>query len=214
MKPFSLLAIASITSAANAAIVLIPDSLGLTTNYSVNTDIADITGEDSVYFKATMKISNTSGTYLFGNLYIEAALWTPTGGQSAGVGNVVNTNDWGVNGVGNIASGSDVSLDTLTTMVMKVNQTTGDWAFWLNPDLGAAEPASADQSGNHASILNGIGTVRLRGGRYGSIPVNTNVTDYTDVALYTGADTPFVPEPSTALLLGLGSIAVLRRRRR
>jgi len=40
------------------------------------------------------------------------------------------------------------------------------------------------------------------------------VTDYTGVALYTGADTPFVPEPSSALLLGLGGIALLRRRRR
>lgn len=211
-----LIAAAGLVTSANAAVINIPDALGQTGDFNVQTDIDDITGEESVYLVGTMEISNTSGEYLSGNLYLEISTSAPAGGgaQRLGIGNVVNSNDWGINGSpGNLTSGVDVELDTPTTMVAKINQTTGDWSFWLSPDLGAPEPGSADLSGNTANLTDGIGFIRLRGGRYGSIPVNTNVTDFTDVALYTGSDTPFIPEPSSLALLGLGGLIMARRRR-
>jgi len=161
-----------------------------------------------------MTISNPDG-YLFGNLFLETSTSSPAGpgAQRLGVGNIVNTNDWGVNGIGNNTSGIDIIVDSPTTLVAKINQSTGDWLFWVNPDLGQPEPATGDLSGTNTNLTQGIGYIRLRGGRYGSIPVNTNTTDFTDVALFTGASTPFIPEPSSALLLGLGGLAMLRRRR-
>ena len=36
---------------------------------------------------------------------------------------------------------------------------------------------------------------------------------FSNIAIYTGNDTPFVPEPSAALIGGLGVLALLRRRR-
>lgn len=192
-------------------IVPIPDALGQTGNFSVDTDIDDITGEESVYLTSTMTISNPSGEYLFGNLFLETSTSSPAGpgAQRIGFGNVVNTNDWGINGntgstVGNpvnFSSGVDVLIDTPTTMVLKLNQVTGDWSFWLNPDLSMPEPPEPVLSGNNSLVQQGIGYIRLRGGRYGSIPVNTNLTDFTNVALYTGEDSPFnvVPPRAPAL---------------
>ena len=185
---------------ARSAIVEIPDALGQTGNFSVDTDIEDIVGEESVYLRSTMKISNPSGAYLYGHLYLETSPSSPAGAsdQRIGVGNVVNTNDWGINGNGgdtvnpvNYSSGVDVVIDTPTTMVLKLNQITGEWSFWLNPDLSQPEPAEPTLSGINPRIIDGIGYIRFRGGRYGNIPVNTNLTDFTDVALFTGDDSPF-----------------------
>ena len=186
---------------ARSEIVEIPAALGQTGNFSVDTDIEDIVGEESVYLRSTMKISNTSGAYLYGHLYLETSPSSPAGAgdQRIGVGNVVNTNDWGINGNGgdtsgkpvNYSSGTDVVIDTPTTMVLKLNQITGAWSFWLNPDLSQPEPAEPTLSGINPRIIDGIGYIRFRGGRYGNIPVNTNLTDFTDVALFTGDDSPF-----------------------
>jgi hypothetical protein len=158
-----------------------------------------------------MQISNPSGTYLFGNLYLETSPSSPAGpgDQRIGVGNVVNTNDWGVNGNGgdtsgkpiNYSSGVDVAIDTPTTMVLKMNQITGDWSFWINPDLSQPEPAEATLSGINPRIIDGIGYIRFRGGRYGSIPANTNLTDFTNVAVFTGSDSPFNVPPARELAL-------------
>jgi hypothetical protein len=215
----TVLGILMVPGHALGAIVTIPDALGQTGNFSVDTEIDDITGEESVYLTSTMTISNPSGEYLFGNLFLETSTSSPAGpgAQRIGMGNVVNTNDWGVNGSpGNLSSGTDVVIDSPTTMVVKINQQTGAWSFWVNPDLSQPEPAGSDLSGVNSVLTQGIGYIRLRGGRYGNIPVNTNVTDFTDVALYTGDDSPFapIPEPSALLLLGLGGLSALGRRRK
>jgi hypothetical protein len=121
----------------------------------------------------------------------------------------------------------DTSVVTSVTLVMKVDHSKagtspgGDWWFadeglqsgamgfmWISPNLAATEasqftPWAAWRSGNTG--YSGV-----------SFITDTDAVDlvFSDIAIYTEGDTPFViPEPSAALLGGLGLLALLRRRR-
>ncbi len=55
----------------------IPDAFDQITNYRVNTAVGPIPEEDSVYLVGTMEISDTSGEYLAGTLFLEIATYNP-----------------------------------------------------------------------------------------------------------------------------------------
>lgn len=120
------------------------------------------------------------------------------------------------------------STTTSMTLVLKVDQVKGatspggDWWFtdttqqtgaahflWIDPDFGATE----------ASQPTPLAAWRSSNTSYGSLlfQYNTNQSDMTfsNIAIYTGDDSPFapIPEPSSALLGALGLLALLRRRR-
>jgi hypothetical protein len=124
----------------------------------------------------------------------------------------------------------DKTAVTTVTLVMKVDQLQaainpgGDWWYgdsvtpgaqdsaagfvWVNPNLAATEasqptPWAAWRSGNTS----------YQGVSFISDTADSDLV-FSDIAIYTGTNTPFViPEPSAALLGGLGLLALLRRRR-
>jgi hypothetical protein len=79
--------------------------------------------------------------------------------------------------------------------------------MWINPDLAATE----------ASQPTVWGAWRSGNTSYQGVSIVSDTADadlvFSNIAIYTGDDTPFIPEPSTALLGGLGLLALLRRRR-
>lgn len=122
--------------------------------------------------------------------------------------------------------GVDTSAVTSVTLVMKVDHSKagtnpgGDWWFadaglqdasvgymYINPNLGASEesqftPWAMWRSGNAG--YQGVSFIS-----------DTDAVDlvFSDIAIYTEGDTPFVPEPSSLALLVIGGLAVARRRR-
>jgi hypothetical protein len=120
----------------------------------------------------------------------------------------------------------DTSVVTTVTLVMKVDHSLagtspgGDYWFadeglqsgamgfmWINPNLGSTEasqftPWAAWRSGNTG--YQGVSFIS-----------DTDAVDlvFSNIAVYTEGDSPFVPESSTALLGSLGMLALLRRRR-
>jgi hypothetical protein len=102
------------------------------------------------------------------------------------------------------------STDT-TTIAFSVNYNPGGndtLTVWLNPDFMLAPDA---QSSNRTTVFNAdfsFTSLQLREGgagngwNFGTIQVATTPTEIG-----------FVPEPSSALLGGLGLLALLRRRR-
>lgn len=193
----------------SAAVINIADELNATGDGTITTDVS-IGGETSLYYVGTMTFDSVDESSSF--FSFEAR--TDEGGSNGS--NIIAQWVKRFNGtevaitapVNNTLDNASVGYSF--TMALKIDQTTGDYTYWLNPNFGASEASNTvTGSGTGASTA----TVESVQFRWGSGTVG--VTDFTDFAVYTGSDTPFaIPEPSALLLSGLGFLLFLRRRRR
>ena len=87
------------------------------------------------------------------------------------------------------------------------DQTQAAGFMWINPNLAASEASQPTVWGAWRS-----GNTSYQGVSFITDTADADLT-FSNIAIYTGADTPFIPEPSTALLGGLGLLTLMRRRR-
>ncbi len=181
---------------AHAAIISIPDAIGKTGSYTVNNPVAAISGENSVYFVGTMTFATapvTSGAW--------NVVYTASDNYRWG-------HEWGTARIAWMVPGPYVGLvDPVAQgeshlVVLKINQLTGDYSAFINPDLGKTEAENASVFDRTGGSKNAITNVRFAGG---NAPANTGVIDYTGFAIYTGDDTPFgaIPPPSPGTVIFL-----------
>jgi hypothetical protein len=95
--------------------------------------------------------------------------------------------------------GTETALDTITqgtplTVVIKVNQNTGAFSVYYNPDLGALEdgqtPDVTGTSSDFASI-----------DRWYYRSKSSDTISFTDFAFYTEGDSPFDPPPAGTVII-------------
>ena len=86
--------------------------------------------------------------------------------------------------------------------------------FWVNPTLGTGTEGTPDDA-DPARIWNPT-TVSSDDFRFRRGNGSENTIEFANITIYDGGDSPFavVPEPSGSILLGLGGLALILRRRR
>jgi len=209
---FSLLCLA--TTQTNAAVISVPDQLNATGDVDVIYTIdsltsgvnADISGESSVYMIGTFFFETIVGN----QFYLFQADSRAGGGDNIVLIDKNFANDFSLSRPGSHTAPSKVVDGTTITFALKIDQTSGNFEYFLNPNF-------ADTEANNTAATSGSGAstaaIASVGYRWGNGTEST--ADLTDFALYTGTDSPFapIPEPSAALLGGIGALLLLRRRR-
>jgi hypothetical protein len=115
----------------------------------------------------------------------------------------------GLTGVSSGVTSSTAIGDGVTALLaLKVDQVNNVATAWVNPDFSQVEGANTAVGTItwDAGADDTIDTIRLRAG-----DDDTGDTWYWDNVNVTG-DTPFVPEPASLFLMGLGGLLMLRRR--
>jgi|688.fasta_scaffold391742_2 MYXO-CTERM domain-containing protein len=174
---------------------------------------------DTLYFRYTVfqPASNTSNENYFAALQLHEG-----GDERVGVGNAWGAHAYSAFGttVGDVdlnsanpEAGEDYQLvrsADITTIVFRIDYVASgvdNITVWLNPDFGLAENAQPSALTTTFTANATFNNLRLRHGNSGS-------WDFRDISV---SDTPasigFIPEPSAAMLGGLGLLALFRRRR-
>jgi hypothetical protein len=213
LKTAHALALSSLLVAgpAFAGVANVPDVTGQTPGYEVDRDLGvTISGENEVYMLGTMTfddVTNLDGAYNEANLGLGTDFNTGFGNGFGGNSIVIASDGTEATATSTFESGVP------TTLLIKYDQTTGDTSLWVNPDLGTTEAMNTPEATANVEAVNGaeFDSVIFRGGDFTGAPATT---DFTDFSVYHDGDTPFVPEPASLSLMGLGGLMLLPRRRR
>lgn len=196
---------------ARAALISIADALNQTGTYNITDPSISIGGEASLYLTARMTIDVVDNT----NAFDVVELLNSGNSIMYQFGHKFNTDDFAV-----FFPSPEQIFDTGISagesylVVLKINQLTGAFDYFINPNLSLPE-ASATIFKSGIGPTATIETIGFRGGNASSGQV-----DFTEARFFTGDDTPFgslaaaVPEPATATLgmIALGGLMLRRRR--
>jgi hypothetical protein len=198
------------SSVAHAEIITIPDALDQTGRYTVPNSITAISDEASVYIAGTMTFDTDTVTSPAFNVH--EIIPTTGGNQVFQVGQRWQSSEFGLLVPDPDAYITEVLAagDSFLT-VLKIDQITGDYSFYGDPDLSKLEGDNTPLWSGTGGFTGAFDNVRFRGGNDDNGQVS-----YTGFGVYTGADTPFgaVPEPSTFGLATLGLLIGFGRRKR
>ncbi|MBS3733485.1 MAG: PEP-CTERM sorting domain-containing protein [Phycisphaerae bacterium] len=137
------------------------------------------------------------------------------GTELFGIGHAWDHSNYGMFGAGGDVD-SDTAIDTETPALLVAHYDGAGLTMWVNPDLTKTEAENTPNAiDDDAGDQSGIDNIRLRLG-------NANYRDINPVMdvdnIYLGNESPFgsatVPEPTALVLLGLGGVGVLLKRRR
>ncbi len=108
----------------------------------------------------------------------------------------------------------DLTLDTDYLVVVKLDLATDQSTLWVNPTSESSASVTATDTFTYAGVINGFALRQGTTGSSGNVGAPGDL--YLDNLM---VGTSFesvtaVPEPSTAALMGIGALALLRHRRK
>jgi len=173
------------TARLQATVITIPDALDQTGRYKIENSIKPISGEASLYVAGTMTFGNPTaqtGAYNVHELI-------PAGGgqyvfqmgqrwQSSAFGLLFPDPDAYIT--------TDLAAGDSFLTVLRIDQITGDYSFFADPDLSMLEGDNTPLWSGKGGFTGAFDNVQFRGGND-----DNGVVSYTGFGVYTGADTPF-----------------------
>lgn len=173
----------------------------------------DSTDSGTLYYSFDITIDNNAGETGGGGFFTALQLYS-VNSERLGVGNYWSSLNWGYfgGGDGDLTGPVPYVVGQTVNIAVRVdfNASANDnFTIWLNPVAGVAEGSQAAALTTSTTDRNGqFDNVRLRAGNGSAATTFDNIIFATEFA-----DVVAVPEPSTALLGGLGALLLLRRRR-